>query len=246
MIETIDGRIDAAISTAELLRRTRTFGIGLITRPQVEWSFALSLVHTLSNPEEFAPWEIGGVLDVPGDYHLDVLRNLLTQMFLEKTDLEWLLSVDTDMTWRPEHVRAVLAHADAKHRPVVGGLAYKLEMNPTNLSLDEYQRHPPTPALFKFKDVKGPAIEWESLIPDGSGLVQVDGTGAAFTLIHRGVFERIGAPWWYSGLQLNNDGGKSFGYIYEDVGFCWKCKQAGIPIHVDTNVRIGHTKRVVI
>jgi len=60
------------------------------------------------------------------------------------------------------------------------------------------------------------------------GLIRVEGVGMACCLIKREVFETIPGPWFWPG---------KFG---EDIGFCIKARQAGIPIHCDTTMICGH------
>ena len=68
------------------------------------------------------------------------------------------------------------------------------------------------------------------------GLTKVDEVGNAAILIHRSVFEDIEPPWFtneYDKVWSNNWPG-------EDIGFCHKCKKAGISIYVDTTTETPH------
>ena len=71
-------------------------------------------------------------------------------------------------------------------------------------------------------------------------IFKVDWNGLAFTLIKKGVFEKIGYPWFKQIIYKTKDG--SIRMMSEDVGFCMRAKQAGFDIWVDPMVKVGHEK----
>src|SRR5688572_13510720 len=54
------------------------------------------------------------------------IRNYGARLFLDKTDHEWLLYVDTDMGFEPDAIHRLLAVADPDNRPVVGALCFAM------------------------------------------------------------------------------------------------------------------------
>jgi len=73
-------------------------------------------------------------------------------------------------------------------------------------------------------------LEWDQ------GLMNVDEVGAASLLIDRWVFEQMEPPWFfnmYNKVWDNNFPG-------EDIGFCTKCRELGIPIYIDTTISSPH------
>ena len=81
--------------------------------------------------------------------------------------------------------------------------------------------------------------------PENS-LVKVAGTGAAFLLIHRGALEKIrdrkfNATFPY--FQETEMHGQPVG---EDVTFCLRALAAGLPVHVNTGIKIGHHKSTLL
>jgi GT2 family glycosyltransferase len=66
------------------------------------------------------------------------------------------------------------------------------------------------------------------------GLIEVAGVGMACCLIKREVFEQVPGPWYMPGK------------LGEDLSFCKRVRDAGIPIHVDTNLVCGHVGTVVV
>lgn len=81
-----------------------------------------------------------------------------------------------------------------------------------------------------------PMAEWEK------GLVKVDVAGTGSIAIDRRVFEEIEPPWFaydYSKVLEDNWPG-------EDFYFCDRCREAGIPIYVDTTLNSPHLIDAVV
>lgn len=72
-------------------------------------------------------------------------------------------------------------------------------------------------------------------VPD-SGLMEVHAVGSAGLLVRRHVIDAIDPP-WFENLDTVHAG--------EDLIFCDKIRQAGFPIHVDLDVRLGHLGTIV-
>jgi hypothetical protein len=188
------------------------------------------------------PQRIVGRLGFRSSANLATGRNLIVSQFLEKyPQADWLLMVDTDMTFAPDALERLLEHAHPDHAPIVGGLCFGFDeqgdIQPTLFGLEPDPEAPDDPArlmVTRFSD-------WtpESMYP-------VAGTGAAFLLMHRGALEKIRqdrynvAYPWFQELEHN---GRAVG---EDLGFCFRAIQSGYPIFVNTAVMIGHVKERIL
>lgn len=157
-------------------------------------------------------------------------RDSLVRTFLQ-TDADWLLQIDSDMSFPANLLDEMLAVADVEERPIIGGHCYM------------------------WRGESGPLPTMWGQIPGGSdadmvlienypkgGLVKVGATGGACTLIHRRVFEAIQAsdpdyplPWYEEGFNGDDPVG-------EDVMFCVRARRAGFDIYVHTGLDIGHEK----
>jgi hypothetical protein len=62
-------------------------------------------------------------------------------------------------------------------------------------------------------------------------------------LIRKGVVESLKYPWFWGDLQKV---GPLTDMNSEDVAFCKAIQAAGHQIHVDTKIRVGHQKLLVI
>lgn len=155
-------------------------------------------------------------------------RNQMVRAFLDDTTAEWLWMVDTDMTFDPDILERLL---DCNEE-VVGGLCFaraKGGIYPTMYRYDEETEF----------------IERVYDYPEDE-LVSVSATGAACLLVHRSVLEKVGIdnkePYRWFADTATPDGRE----IGEDITFCLRCLDIGIPVHVHTGIKCGHIKEVNI
>jgi tryptophanase len=76
-----------------------------------------------------------------------------------------------------------------------------------------------------------------------STYMQVAYAGMGWMLIHKGVVENLKYPWFHSELQQI---GELVDMSSEDVTFCRALEAAGHPVHLDTKLRVGHQKKMII
>lgn len=90
---------------------------------------------------------------------------------------------------------------------------------------------PFSPLVF---DEDGKAQDW-TVYGASQGLVELQGAcGNAGMLIKRRVLEAIPQPWF----EYAPNGSPYHG---SDLAFCWKARQAGFKVHIDTDTVFGHT-----
>lgn len=169
-------------------------------------------------------------------------RNSLVRDFLA-TDGEWLWMIDSDMGWYPQAPYDLVDAADPSARPVVGGLCFALRREGhTDLGA---VRTTIVPTLYRYvehPDEVGflPVAEYPE-----ERLVKVSATGAAFLMIHRSALERVreaaGENWFTHVIHPTGDHGQPREFS-EDLSFCVRLAQLGIPVHVDTRVHTTHDK----
>jgi len=73
--------------------------------------------------------------------------------------------------------------------------------------------------------------------------VKVAYAGMGWMLIRKGVVEDLKYPWFWSDLQKI---GELREMNSEDVGFCRSLEAAGHSVYVDTQLRVGHQKKMII
>jgi len=167
---------------------------------------------------------------------LTMQRNLLVQRMRG----DWLLFIDDDMVWQPDDLARLIATRDEFDFDMLGALCFR-RAAPFQPTL--YMREEPDAGAYNFLE------KWEE------DIIEVDGTGMAFIVIHKRVFERMVAlyeekPGWRMppfAERLTQSPPNFFrweGQLGEDLRFCQEAKRAGARIFVDTRIPIGHIGEV--
>lgn len=206
----------------------------------VSGRFMASVMDAMYVSEEGYGPKIVGHVRVESGPRIATARNALVRQFLKKEewkDAEWLLMMDADMTFNPTAIARIFDGVRNENgqitQPIVGGLCFGGGHSTI------------VPTMYRIVDPStnnGEAVEFITDFEDGE-LVEVDATGAAFILIHRGVLEQMSlahedpAPWFAESIYL----GREFG---EDWTFCIRARSMGLPIYVNTAVKIGHLKSI--
>lgn len=190
------------------------------------------------------PWVCrpeGGTIFVESGPRIAETRTQIVHAFLASesfTQAQWLVMVDSDMVFTHDDLHDLLERADAVERPILGGLCFAGRSTETMY-----------PTLYKaYRPFQDAPLDITKLrdYPEDQ-LVEVDATGAAFLAVHRSVFTKMadafpGAyPWFVEGHV--DKFGRPFG---EDVSFCLRARSLGIPIHVDTRIKVGHVKTTIL
>lgn len=176
-----------------------------------------------------------GCLNEWSSANVSAARNSLTGRFLDEYDAEWLLWIDADMAFEHTALDELLVSADPATAPIVGGLCFGATFGAL------------FPTIYQFVTNDDDQIRTVRVNDyEDNTLIQCAATGAAFVLIHRTVLEAIrdrkfntAFPWF----QETELGGQPAG---EDLTFCIRAGILGLPIHVDTGVKIGHHKSTVL
>lgn len=171
---------------------------------------------------------------------------------------EWLLMLDDDMQFSPTLVEDMLRSADRVNVPVLGGLCF-----------GGVHGSKVFPTIYRaFSDEDGHVCTEEVEEYQRNALIKVGATGAACLLINRWVLAAMlrpsnkpgepfnpmehgfgtlsngkGAayPWFVEGLVTSK------GYaLGEDHAFCRRLMMLGIPLYIDTSIKLGHCKEWVI
>jgi hypothetical protein len=167
-------------------------------------------------------------------------RNKIIDMFavLEQQP-EWLLMIDSDMTFEPDLLEKLLEHAHPERVPILGGLCFA-----------GGRVHAPYPTIYRQVDEGGyVSVDRVHEYPRDA-LVKVGATGGACLLMHRGAlgamknyYGRDNAPYPWFAEGVIGPKGEPWG---EDIVFCLRATAIGIPVHVHTGVKLGHVKTAVI
>ena len=161
-------------------------------------------------------------------------RNMLVAQFLNATDAQWLLMIDTDHRVPVAAFDLLTKAAHDTAAPVVAGLCFGAW--PAD---GPY----PRPIPIAYERIEGSYTPISSIEP--RGLRRVDGVGTGCLLIHRSVLADMRADvddglkdWCWFQDGPTGDGR----WMSEDLTFCARLNERDIPIHVHTNAVLPHLK----
>lgn len=203
---------------------------------KVEHEFCQSLLE-MSIYDLMTSRHLAGVFGVRSGALLASARNSVVEQFLEADAADWLLFIDSDMVFERESLELLFEHADPEGCPIISGLCFGLDFV-----------EGPFPVVYKLVDTPdGPMTHRPSKLDRDTGLMNVDGVGTAFLMIHKSVLVAMQergfskAYPWFQETELG--GGHPVG---EDITFCLRARTLGYPIVVNLDLRIGHKKDQVV
>ena len=157
--------------------------------------------------------------------------------FQGEVEYDAMMWIDSDIVFKPEDFFRII---ESPH-DVTAGLYMMEDLQHLAVVKDWNDEYFQKYGTFKFlrpDDVVG-APEY----------MEVAYAGMGWMLIRKGAVESLKYPWFWSDLQKigGSDGGPVLTDMSsEDVAFCRALKEAGYPIHVDTKLRVGHQKKMII
>ncbi len=158
------------------------------------------------------------------DNSITTARNSIVKQAIEG-GYDYLFMMDTDQVY-PSNTFVKLMEDSITHNAPV-------------CCIYVHRRYPPYEPIL----LRGELGQYKH-VPDeecfSGGLVPVDATGAAGMLLDMSIFNTIKEPWFEFS---KTDKGAPVG---EDIFFCHKLRKAGIPIFVDTSVKVGHIIEQVV
>lgn len=173
----------------------------------------------------------------------DNLKGVEQLPYQGSVEYDYIMWIDSDIVWRPDHFYKLLSTLEGYPQlQMVSGL-YKMEdmkhyAAVVKWDVEFFKQH----GTFKFMSVD------ELKQYDKDTLIEVAYTGMGFILIRKGVFEKVGYPWfmpiWENILLDNGIVAKDF--TSEDVGFCRTATEKEIKIFIDPSIIVGHEKMVVL
>lgn len=173
---------------------------------------------------------------VAGDALVERSRGRAATNFLLHSDADVLLSIDSDISFRPEDALAISAQAN-ETKGIVGGV-YMTRSRAGGI---------PTSTLIRNHRYDFALTD----DPHRGALEPIRYVAGGFMAVHRSVFETLAAdlPLCHRGTALEHypfylpfvvEGEDGPELLSEDYALCERAARAGFPIHVNTAVRLGH------
>lgn len=162
------------------------------------------------------------------------------------TDYDKILWIDSDTVFTVDQVKRILSH-DAD---IVTGL---VKVDQVNFAVQIIQPSPYGGTDFAMirESAKNPETgevvntlkSWVEETKQENGLCPITMCGAAFLAVKRGVYEKIGYPWYRTELPVRDGMAVE---TSEDLIFCHRARAAGFEIWADPEVRPGHEKATIL
>jgi hypothetical protein len=169
---------------------------------------------------------------------LDTLRGAAQVPFDGKLNYDVWMTIDSDIFFIPEQVIEIIEDTDKY--PVVSGL-YRMEdlkhyTAVKEWDIDYFKKY----GTFDFIKVNE--------LDTSEKYIKVAYSGMGFFACRKGVIENLKYPYFnYPLIEIEADNGKLIREMCsEDVAFCKNLKDAGYKITVNTQIKVGHEKRLVI
>jgi len=159
------------------------------------------------------------------------VRNTVAVRALEALpDYDFMLWVDSDMRWTWEDIEALI---EADGDLVTGVCPIGLQ----KINCASFMRDEDGDDVLAYLN----GYHVNDYEKNDRGMIDVDMCGFGFLLMKRGVLESQGPQFFRHGNVIA-PGGKEM-LTSEDMGFTWRCKQAGFSIELHPGVYITHQKR---
>jgi hypothetical protein len=203
-----------------------TVSIGYASGSTVVAEFAQSLAILASY--DSSKYTLNQILKQSGSL-IDDNRNQLVQRFLLSTPSEWLMMLDTDLSFDYDIIDKLLEMAAVTDAKICAGWY--------NMRIWHQNEIKPLPTVYhSIDDEKSKIHIWSENDPV---YIQADAVAAGMLLIHRSVLEAMRPvvdPYYF---KFDH---KSRATITEDIHFCKNTKLLGYPIYVHKEVRALHYK----
>jgi hypothetical protein len=194
-----------------------SIAIGVPTGGNLRWETTWSLVQA-ARSQSFEQFRV-----CAGVVYVDDARNNLIRWFLEETDCDKFLSLDSDISFLATDLAQLEADLDDGF-DCVSGCYYNV-----------------------FEGILKPVAQFleDRMTPVQSDdpIMAVKGVGAGFVMFTRDLLEKMAAeygepcPWFYEPVI---DGE----HLGEDFGICHRVREMGSTVNLDLRVQLSHYKTV--
>lgn len=206
--------------------------IGIVNDGKINSLLAMDLIHIARHPQG----KLDHMIQVANIGLTTRSRNVVIKTYLETTDADWLLLIDSDERLTLDTWFKLLQTAHHKDRPIVSGLVFAAFFN----NEDELR---PVPTIYRLNLQTG--LQPIDDYPEDE-VIEVDAAGTGCLLIHRSVILEMqknatanqGKDWaWFVEGAIDGT------YFGEDLLFSKRLKSLGYKIHAHTGAILAHQKQ---
>lgn len=174
---------------------------------------------------------------------LDVLRGVQQKPF-DNIDFDVWITIDSDIIFTPQQILDLIESTE--EHPVVAGM-YRMS-NLTNYAIvkDWDTEYFIKNGSFEFLSVE--TVDQYKKDNKEAKYLSVHYTGMGFFAIKSEILKKMTYPYFHGELHeiTTADGKLLRDMCSEDVNFCKNILKTGVPIMINTDIRVGHNKSIVI
>lgn len=216
------------------MKSTETICVAWVHGGSVDTEFAMSLIELVRKRSRVTSYHC-----VYGTGLLAKSRNILVSHFLDNTEDDWLLMLDSDERMSLDAFDKLTKAANAQERPIVAGLYFAALWQEAGLR--------PVPLIFDVNE-DGKIAPLDAYPKDE--IIRIKAAGTGCLLMHRSALKKIrdnanalqGDMWcWFQDGPIG--GGK---WLSEDLSFCARLQQLDIPMYAHTGAILDHHKDIWI
>ena len=192
----------------------------LIAVPAMDYvaaGFAASLAMLQKDGEALVSFICGSLI-------YDARNKLAAQAI--KLEADYIMWFDSDMTFQPDTMRRLFKTMEEEDADIVSGLYFRRSAPYTPVAFDKVEIN--EDGTSSHEDYHG-SLE---------GVHEVEGVGFGCVLMKAQVLMDVFGTY---GGGFNPLGG--FG---EDLSFCWRARQLGFKLVLDTGVKLGHIGHITV
>lgn len=173
---------------------------------------------------------------------LDVMRGIGQKPF-DNTNFDVWITIDSDIIFTPQQVIDLIESTEI--HPVVAGMYRMSNLTSFAIVKDWDTEHFSKNGTFKFITPEE-VTQWKT--ETSLKYMPVNYTGMGFFAMTRDVLRKMSYPYFNAEMQeiITDDGKILRDICSEDVAFCKNIQKLGIPIVINTDLRVGHNKLIVI
>ena len=161
----------------------------------------------------------------------DVMKGPDQKPFQGQVDYDAMMWIDSDIVFKPDDFFRIL---ESPH-DVTAGLYMMEDLQHMAVVKEWNEEYFQKNGSFEFMKPDD--------LTEAPEYMPVAYAGMGWMMIRKGVVENLKYPWFWSDLQKIGD---LRDMSSEDVAFCRALKEAGHTVHVDTKLRVGHQKKMII
>ena len=206
--------------------------IGMVNNGTIDSLLAMDLIHIAKEKDG----HFDHMVQVGNIGLTTRSRNVVVKTFLETTNANWLLMIDSDERLSLDTWHKLIDSAHDKDRPIVSGLVFAA-------FFDNEDALRPVPTIYLMDSEKG--LQPIDGYPENQ-LIEVDAVGTGCILIHRSVLldmQKQATPNQGKNWAWFVEGAIDGTYFGEDLLFSKRLKSMGYKIFAHTGAILPHHKQ---